>query len=411
MKLGLGSLLLALGILAPCVGAQGDTVPVLIAPFPPLDTPVGSWLAPYDLNAFFAPYEEGPIAEFATEKGKVSVRLDPNRVQLVARFIDFSALGEYENTIIHHSADGVLGGGAVRIIGDDSVGWDLESTDRRAVWFVDAKTKQFYLRRFQNDGSFEDIAAGTVIAGSEALTTIANIPTYGSPNERLKDFSVVPLENYGSSLTFANFVLVSDIAIQAPTKVPLVFELIENEAEDQLHAEIVDGRLQLKGLKASTGVIIRFRVTAQGGQSREYVLNVPVIEDSWSGYFPDTSFWGQGWTNAGTLGWLYVDMFPWVYSFDHNWLYCAGEGGLAYTMYDQALGWLFITPWPDDSEENPLNQYPFVYRYESDEWLWFAYSMENGERWFWSYKASRWIWTFESEMGYDPPLEDEADEE
>ena len=68
------------------------------------------------------------------------------------------------------------------------------------------------------------------------------------------------------------------------------------------------------------------------------------------------------WMYSDWLGYLWVSEFPWTWSPDQEWLYCAGQGGDNIRLWLPKFGWLWTAP----------NVYP-----------WF---------WNWSPKGGRWLW-------------------
>jgi subtilisin family serine protease len=90
---------------------------------------------------------------------------------------------------------------------------------------------------------------------------------------------------------------------------------------------------------------------------------------------------GTGWWKERTLGWLFGDYFPWVYSLSFGWIYAGHEPGApdkALYFASGPLGWM----------QTKGSQYPWFHRYQEGNWLWHA----NG--------------TFGPTLFYDPALRD-----
>ncbi len=78
------------------------------------------------------------------------------------------------------------------------------------------------------------------------------------------------------------------------------------------------------------------------GRSNPAFASTRTAED----YFPGASIFGSGWVywSAGEQGvLLYGNSFPWVYTYEHGWWYCFGNGGEVVWLFDlyPALSWLF----------------------------------------------------------------------
>jgi hypothetical protein len=80
------------------------------------------------------------------------------------------------------------------------------------------------------------------------------------------------------------------------------------------------------------------------------------------------------------MGFVIDDDWPWVYSYEHQWLFSASTRDDSVWFYDNVFGWLYT-----QSEV-----YPYIYILDSDEWLYFLMGSVAPERWFYS-DANGWI--------------------
>lgn len=92
---------------------------------------------------------------------------------------------------------------------------------------------------------------------------------------------------------------------------------------------------------------------------------------------------GNGWWEDRTLGWLYGDLYPWIYLPSLDWVYSGhGKGNNPYVVYSDFndLGWL--------ATDRTL--YPWFYQYGADDWIYYLEGPEN-PTWVYSFSRSDWI--------------------
>lgn len=90
-------------------------------------------------------------------------------------------------------------------------------------------------------------------------------------------------------------------------------------------------------------------------------------------YFPDTVSVADGWLWCPMIGFYVGDFFPWIYTNEHGWWFCADRGIDSMWLYDlhPDIQWVW---------SNPAN-YPFLWRASDAQWLW--YEPGSNPRTFW----------------------------
>lgn len=98
-------------------------------------------------------------------------------------------------------------------------------------------------------------------------------------------------------------------------------------------------------------------------------------------YFPGALNLGDDIWETAWFGRFFGAGFPWIFHFQHGWLYCAGDG-------DTDL-WLFDAEMADWVYSSPLF-YPFLYRHGSGAWLF--YWRDSAEpRLFYDFGTDAWV--------------------
>lgn len=131
----------------------------------------------------------------------------------------------------------------------------------------------------------------------------------------------------------------------------------------------------------STPFHLQARALAFGGFPQPWGQAMEVHPDPGAGaYFPTATQPIPGLHEVAGLGLFTADYWPWIYHFEHGFLYCGGAGGEHLFLYDLELGWLFTR---HDIQ-------PYFYSFDRQQWLaylgrdqlwryFFAFAQEGGE--------------------------------
>jgi len=130
----------------------------------------------------------------------------------------------------------------------------------------------------------------------------------------------------------------------------------------------------------------RDRLVERSGRSREARLvnplwaegRVPGLGDD---LFLETPFLDENWRSNNWFGLFFEDPdSPWVYHRDHGWLYAFGDSTDNLHLYDPVLEtWLWTTS----------EKYPFLYRYDLDQWTFFD-TGSGDPRFFFNFSSGVW---------------------
>jgi hypothetical protein len=92
---------------------------------------------------------------------------------------------------------------------------------------------------------------------------------------------------------------------------------------------------------------------------------------------------GSGWWRERTLGWIYGDLYPWVYLASLEWVYSGHSAGSDdYLLYRGINDWGWIQTEP--------GLYPWFFHLASEDWFWYL----EGSRqpaWFYSTSSADWL--------------------
>ena len=88
---------------------------------------------------------------------------------------------------------------------------------------------------------------------------------------------------------------------------------------------------------------------------------------------------GDGWRYLPWLDTFNDNFFPWLYHYQHKWMYWVGEDVSNIWFYTLDMEWT----WTSNSI------YPYIYRGRDNTWLYFDRSSEN-PRWFYNVNEDNW---------------------
>lgn len=100
-------------------------------------------------------------------------------------------------------------------------------------------------------------------------------------------------------------------------------------------------------------------------------------------HYTMTSDSGSGWWKERTLGWLYGDLYPWIFLPSLEWVYSGhGVAENRYLLYRQGGDWGWVQTRP--------GLYPWFQHLASQDWFWYLEGSRNPSWFYWSGPAG-WI--------------------
>lgn len=92
---------------------------------------------------------------------------------------------------------------------------------------------------------------------------------------------------------------------------------------------------------------------------------------------------GSGWWRERTLGWLYGDLYPWIYLPSLDWVYSGHRpGSESYLLNRPVNNWGWVQTGP--------GVYPWFLHLESGDWFWYLVGSQK-PAWFYSSSSASWL--------------------
>ena len=140
-------------------------------------------------------------------------------------------------------------------------------------------------------------------------------------------------------------------------------------------------------MKTKISVILFFFALLTGASSANAANLWPSAVDMGGG--EKYSYWFENFNDGA---------FPWIYHYQHGWLYCVGDGGGGIWFYDLKFGWI----WTNGST------YPYFY-FPDKGWVWYQKGGTPGNRWFSQMSNGAWFSDKPAGHFFDPRQSAEGD--
>jgi hypothetical protein len=122
-------------------------------------------------------------------------------------------------------------------------------------------------------------------------------------------------------------------------------------------------------------------VTAQIFEAQRVPLELPWSE--LESHYTMVQDSGSGWWRERTLGWLYGDLYPWIYLPSLDWVYSGHSADSeSYLLYRSTNNWGWVQTEP--------GVYPWFRHLDSGDWFFYLVGSQQ-PAWFYSSSSARWL--------------------
>ncbi len=100
----------------------------------------------------------------------------------------------------------------------------------------------------------------------------------------------------------------------------------------------------ISGTPAEEGANNAEVIIEHTGENNPTTLTVTVVGllnggALWDGAYDD----GEGRRHSSWFDWFYDPFFPWIYHYDHGWLYCTGDDQAGFWVWSLDFGWVYLS--------------------------------------------------------------------